>query len=425
MNTKNKEMLLKKYSVDKNGAIAIFGAGHYGNVVHKLLKLSGIEPDIFFDNNPNLRETSVNGVSCVFPEDFLAHKDSTLVIIAVKNNLNDRLIELRNKGYLNCVIQKDIENEFHEMITSLVNKNFVDYGVDMVSYMAITGNGSDKCLESGCFPMQVHYYQPVPDIKHLKKRDVWSKKSSLRGIKWKTDKFINLLRQVAHFLPQNYWSRTQTKSVMDFCLDNTSFSYVCASLLYGMICMNKPKRIIEIGSGNSSKVILKTLSDNTRQNIDYTIIDPYCSFTESDFKQYKVNIIKEPIEEASIELFEKLERNDILFIDSSHTVRIGGDVNFLILDVLPILSAGVSVHFHDIELPYEYSEVYFTQEKKMFWTEAYLLQAFLSHNDSYEIELPATYLCRERIDDVKKCYPDMSDPFDWQSSSFWIRKVTR
>ena len=288
-------------------------------------------------------------------------------------------------------------------------------------FMAETGIGRDKCLAAGCYPMEVHFYQPVPDIQELERRDVWSKVSALSGIKWETDKYLAKLAEVSRYKPKRDWP-DKPESNMDFGRINQSFSYICASLLYGMILKNKPKRIIEIGSGNSSKVVLKALQDSGKET-EYTIIDPYCCWEETEFG-INVNVIQKPVEETNIALFQTLETDDILFIDSSHTVRIGGDVNFLILDILPLLAQGVIVHFHDIELPYEYSKVYATNlQSRKFWTESYLLQAFLTFNTAYEILLPAVYLCREYLDTVKECYPGMRHPFDWSSSSFWIRRT--
>jgi hypothetical protein len=193
-----------------------------------------------------------------------------------------------------------------------------------------------------------------------------------------------------------------------------------------MIRKNKPKRVVEIGSGHSSKVIRRALLDNIDEENNrprYIIIDPHCAFRESQFGDVSGKILKIPVEESDLALFAELEENDILFIDSSHTVRIGGDVNFEILKVLPILRAGVTVHFHDIPLPYEYAKVYATNPAfRVFWTEVYMLQAFLAFNDAYEILLPLAYLETEHLDEVKSRYPDMKCPFDWSSESFWIRR---
>ena len=83
--------------------------------------------------------------------------------------------------------------------------------------------------------------------------------------------------------------------------------------------------------------------------------------------------------------FEKLEPNDLLFIDSSHISKIGSDLNYLLFEVLPSLKPGVIIHFHDILYPFEYP--YEWIEKGIYWNEAYLLKAFLMHNKNYEILL--------------------------------------
>jgi hypothetical protein len=136
-------------------------------------------------------------------------------------------------------------------------------------------------------------------------------------------------------------------------------------------------------------------------------------------------LIKERVELTDIKLFDQLRENDVLFIDSSHTVRTGGDVNYLILDVLPRLAPGVIVHFHDISLPYEYSQVYFTNPSfRVFWTEAYLLQAFLSLNSQYEILLAMNYLMSDCLEEFCSAFPHFEPAKNWANSgSFWIRRV--
>lgn len=123
--------------------------------------------------------------------------------------------------------------------------------------------------------------------------------------------------------------------------------------------------------------------------------------------------------------FETLGQNDILFIDSGHTVRTGSDVNFLYLDVLPRLAQGVIVHIHDIGLPSEYPKVYFTNPTfRVFWTEAYLLQAFLSLNPHYEIMLAMNYLTADHWDEFCKAFEHFNpDVHKATSGSFWIRRI--
>ena len=94
---------------------------------------------------------------------------------------------------------------------------------------------------------------------------------------------------------------------------------------------------------------------------------------------------------------------DILFIDTTHTVKIGSDVNRLMLEVLPTLRPGVLVHVHDIFLPYEYPRGFF--ESQCCWQEQYLLQALLAENPNFEVLLPAAAIARERPELISALMP--------------------
>jgi hypothetical protein len=410
------------FSVNEDCGICIFGAGGYGKQSYYLLKILQIKIDMFADNDSaKWGEIVVGGIRCYNPKHLLNDK-KLLVIVAIKNYAEIIASDLRKTGFSNIVMMSDIEGALNSKVSTIID----EYGVDLVKYMAMTGVGTDKCMENDCLPVPVHFYQPIPDLRSLERRDIWRKISKLDGIVWEPDKYLANLRELANYTPAQSWARNRTADPMKFNLENTSFSYMCASVLYGMIRKNRPKRIIEIGSGNSSKVIRQALLDNADKNSDYsaryTIIDPYCAFDEAQFHDVNGKILKIPVEESDISLFTELEENDILFIDSSHTVRIGGDVNFEILEILPILCGGVAVHFHDISLPYEYPRVYATNPAfRMFWTESYLLQAFLAFNQEYEILLPLAFLENEFLRDVRSCFPAMEKPVDWSSGSFWIR----
>jgi hypothetical protein len=129
------------------------------------------------------------------------------------------------------------------------------------------------------------------------------------------------------------------------------------------------------------------------------------------------------VELCSPALFERLEENDILFIDSSHSVKIGSDVNFLYLEVLPRLKPGVVVHIHDIPMPYEYTKTYATNPAfRMFWTESYLLQAFLIYNSEFEVLLSMAYLQGSHPDLYREAFPSFDPEADTGSGSIWIRR---
>jgi len=115
----------------------------------------------------------------------------------------------------------------------------------------------------------------------------------------------------------------------------------------------KPRRIIEAGSGASSLVIAAAarLNGNTP---DYTIIDPYPGEVVGRGLPGVTTLLRERVERVDRQLFSTLRDGDLLFIDTSHVVKTGGDVNYLFLHVLPLLNPGVVVHVHDIFLSYEY-----------------------------------------------------------------------
>ena len=124
------------------------------------------------------------------------------------------------------------------------------------------------------------------------------------------------------------------------------------------------------------------------------------------------------MEDLDLEFFSQLDSGDILFIDSSHTVKIGGDVNYLFLEVLPRLKPGVIVHVHDIFLPFDYRRDWVMDELR-FWTEQYLLQAFLSFNSEFEVLMANGYLAHRYVEDLKATF--VNSPW-WGGGSFWIRR---
>jgi Methyltransferase domain len=121
---------------------------------------------------------------------------------------------------------------------------------------------------------------------------------------------------------------------------------------------------------------------------------------------------------VELDFFSKLESGDILFIDSSHTVKIGGDVNYLFLEVLPRLKPGVIVHVHDIWFPFDYDRQWVLGEFR-FWAEQYLLQAFLAFNSEFEVLICNSYLGFYFPEELKSCFPHSP----WSGGgSFWMRR---
>lgn len=303
------------------------------------------------------------------------------------------------------------------------SKIFIQILVKIFKAVAMTGVGPDVCLKNGFLPVRIHYYQPIPDLDDLEQRRVWDKQSALAGIDFRPEQQVQLLRDLgARYGDECNWPANPTHNLLEFYTENGTFSFGCAASLHTIIRNYRPAKIIEIGSGNSSKVISAALLHNTA---DYTIIDPYPK-AETENLPGVSRVIKERVEITDIKRFQELGPNDILFIDSGHTVRTGSDVNFLYLDVLPRLSSGVIVHIHDIGLPYEYPKVYFTNPAfRVFWTEAYLLQAFLCLNPRFEIMLAMNYLMTNRLDEFRQAFLHYDPAIHKATSgSFWMRRVS-
>ena len=263
----------------------------------------------------------------------------------------------------------------------------------------------------------VHFYQPIPDTQVLPKT-LWNRPSELVGVDMNDAIPLDLLRHVfpkfrdeyQHFLPKPSGHQNE------FHLDNRMFDGTDALVAYCMIRNFKPRLIIEVGSGFSSLVLGQAAAKNGSSRL--ICIEPY----PRDFLRKGVPglqlLIEKSVQDIDLEFFSQLESGDVLFIDSSHTVKIGGDVNYLFLEVLPRLKPGVIVHVHDIFLPFDYRRDWVLDEFR-FWTEQYLLQAFLMFNTEFEVIMANSYLSHYHKDDLKAAFPDLAS---WGGGSFWMRR---
>ena len=200
-----------------------------------------------------------------------------------------------------------------------------------------------------------------------------------------------------------------------FYLDNDAFIGIDPYIYYCMIRQFKPNTVVEVGSGHST--LLGVQASQASNSTRYICIDPW----PREFIARGVpgiEFIRQKVEDLDIDLFLALKQNDILFVDSSHVVRTGGDVNFILLEVLPRLAPGVIVHFHDIFLPYDYPKEWIVQQQR-FWTEQYLLQAYLTENNHVEVLFSTYFISKRHREEIHQTFPNAL----WiGGSSFWIRK---
>lgn len=286
----------------------------------------------------------------------------------------------------------------------------------------------DLCLKEGFLPVPVHFHSPIPDLADLEKRKIWDVRSDLCGIDFRPEAQTEFLRKLGKkYGGECKWPLHPESSPKDFYVENPSFSFGCAASTHCMIRHYTPDLVIEIGSGMSSMVISGALEATRRvtgKKGKYMVVDPFPGTPIKKDLADSIELVEKRVEMLNPNFFDQLKENDILFIDSGHSVKIGGDVNFLYLDILPRLAPGTVVHIHDINLPYEYPKAYATSETfRQFWTEQYLLQAFLCFNKQYEILLAMSYLMRDHADEFAKAFSFFdSNIHRFTSGSFWIRR---
>ena len=258
----------------------------------------------------------------------------------------------------------------------------------------------------------VHFYEPIPDTRSLTEA-LWSEPSELVGIDMNQSMQLDLLR--------NHFPKFRAE-YEDFAAEpppgqRRPFRGVDALVAYCVVRHFQPRRIFEVGSGFSSLVLGHTAAKN--KNSTLICIDPFPGelLRNSSIPALQ-SLIETRVQDLEVEFFSQLESGDILFIDSSHTVKIGGDVNYLFLEVLPRLKPGVIMHVHDIFLPFEYRRDWVLDEFR-FWSEQYLLQAFLTFNSEFEVLLANSYLNHYHQQELQAAFPGLSS---WAGGSFWMRR---
>lgn len=174
----------------------------------------------------------------------------------------------------------------------------------------------------------------------------------------------------------------------------------------------KPRLWLEVGSGNSTKVVRHAIDDG-RLPTKLICVDP---LPRTDIATVADQFINEEAQRLKpSDVVDRLNGNDVLFIDSSHAARTGSDVCHLLLNIVPRLRPGVLVHVHDVFLPYDYPQHWIEEGRD--WTEQYLVQAILQFGTSFKVIWPGCY--------VQRCRPDLRDKFDFldhgMAASLWLR----
>ena len=237
-----------------------------------------------------------------------------------------------------------------------------------------------------------HYYSPIVDWQHIKDNsNIWQTYPP-KDVDLNEGGQLNLFHQLASFYSDIPW-KAERKTGLRYYFENDYYSYSDAIILYSMMRLKRPGRIIEIGSGFSSAVMLDTNQFFLNSQIELQFIEPYPErlfslFSEEDYQKKMVK--EEDVQMTPLSTFQQLEPGDFLFVDSSHVSKTGSDVNYILFEILPTLKKGVIIHFHDIFYPFEYPKLWTYQGRN--WNEIYMLKAFLMNNNKYRILIFSDFL---------------------------------
>jgi hypothetical protein len=255
----------------------------------------------------------------------------------------------------------------------------------------------------GIFVIRDHYYEPMfvydSNYKKIKRPDsdafgfnLESQKEFIKNLDFSSE-----LEKLA-FLEEPEFST-------NFYLPNNSFESGDAEFLYSFVRYQKPNKIIEIGSGHSSKLVSKALEINAIESeklSEHILVEPYPKAWLE--KLAGARLICSKIENVDFDWSSELKRGDFLFIDSSHMIRPGGDVLTEYLEILPKLASGVVVHIHDIFSPRDYLPQW-RENNVLFWNEQYLVEAILANSNRYSVLAGLNYLKHECYSELKAICP--------------------
>ena len=250
----------------------------------------------------------------------------------------------------------------------------------------------------------IHYYEPLPDFRAITAEQI-GRRRSYPAIDFRWREQLSLLNELVSYRDE--------LNTLDFDFDNPYFNGFDAAVYYSLIRHLKPQRIIEIGGGHSTQIAAKALAANDGGAL--TCIEPYPE-ERLNGAGLNLDLIQKRVEEVDVEFFACLEANDVLFIDSSHTVKFGGDVCFEFLEVLPMLKPGVWIHVHDIFFPHDYPAEWLL-ERRLALNEQYLLEAFLSFNTAFSPQLANYWIGIDYPEDASRLWVTRG------ASSFWMKRV--
>jgi hypothetical protein len=286
-----------------------------------------------------------------------------------------------------------------------------------------------------------HYYWPVPDFRELESRK-WPAEAEPPGLDLAFDRQLDFLQTVVPQYQTEWESNSAPFFSVSYNYGNGFFETVDAEIAYCLVRHYKPRRIVEVGGGYSSRVMAAALDLNLKLDGvrgELITIDPYPDRFPKKALSDRVHLIPQTVQNVDLDVFLSLQSGDFLFLDSSHVVGIGSDVVREYLEIIPRISGGVLIHSHDIFIPADYPREA-VLHNLAFWSEQYLLQALLMFNPQFEVLWGSSCMQSRATDALENVFPHWRNSYRniptekrrflptrdgdhiWPSS-FWMRKL--
>lgn len=265
-----------------------------------------------------------------------------------------------------------------------------------------------------------HFYSPIPCIEELRKNKDYLYDTTLPGMDLNDARQVALLDVFQKFYSEMPFDKRHANGLR-YTFHNDYFRYADGIILYSFLRYLSPKRIIEVGAGHSTTLMLDINEKYFDNRIRLTVIEPYSERLQALLRADDLKLLEllaNPLQALGLDLFGELGPGDILFIDSSHVGKSGSDVLHYLFRIFPKLRAGVYIHLHDMFYPFEYPFEWLEMGRA--WNELYLVRAFLAGNHDYQVEYFNDYMGKRQPALLQAKLPlCLRD----NGSSLWLKKL--
>jgi predicted O-methyltransferase YrrM len=267
-----------------------------------------------------------------------------------------------------------------------------------------------------------HFYSPIYDPSDIqgRRQTIWPKSPRPTvGIAWHEDAQLGLCRSVFARQEPLQFRTDPSGDPTEYWAGNDQYPLLDASVLAAILRHHSPRRMIETGSGYSSLVTARVNREYLNRSMHFTCIEPFPRQFLIDGIDGISALRVELVQDTPLTIFEQLEEDDCLFIDTSHTVKTGGDVTWLFHEIVPRLRRGVLVHIHDVFLPGEYPESWVLEGRG--WNETYLVRSFLTFNETFRVVWGTQFMIQKQPNELARAFPS-AELAPHAGASLWLQR---